>query len=261
MGATVLGAWLKRYRAWLLLCGVIGLLLSASTALPGGVDAAVWLSSRVPLVSAYREPQKWSALWLLAVVTLAAGAVEAIAASPPGGRRRSPGTLAMALAYALAIAALLPAGSSQIRSLPTIVEPLRYPDYWYATDAFLERTVPGDERVAVFPWHLYQPLRVTEGRLAANPAPVFFPGLLTVPRNIEIPGRATEITSRYDRIGAVIERRGHASCAMARAIRAEGLRWVLVLDGMEAREATAALRRCGFSLVQGRPGQTTVLRP
>ena len=112
----------------------------------------------------------------------------------------------MALAYALAIAALLPAGSSQIRSLPTIVKPLRYPDYWYATAAFLERTVPGDERVAVFPWHLYQPLRVTEGRLAANPAPVFFPGLLTVPRNIEIPGRATEITSRYDRIGLAVGR-------------------------------------------------------
>ena len=94
VGAAVLGAWLKRDRAWLLLCGLIGLLLSASTALPGGVDAAVWLSSRLPLVSAYREPQKWSALWLLALVTLAAGAVEAIAAaafrwpSPPAPHAR-----------------------------------------------------------------------------------------------------------------------------------------------------------------------------
>jgi hypothetical protein len=58
----------------------------------------------------------------------------------------------------------------------------------------------------------------------------------------------------------VIEREGHASCAVARAIRDRGARWVLVLDGMEAREATAALRRCGFSLVQGRAGQTAVLR-
>jgi hypothetical protein len=134
---------------------------SASTALPGGVDAAVWLSSRLPVVSAFREPQKWSALWLLGLVTLAAGAVDAIARRDARGRRRSQGALAMALAYALAIAALIPGGSSQVRSLPTIVKPLEYPEYWYTTAAFLERAVPRGERVAVLPWHLYQPLRAT----------------------------------------------------------------------------------------------------
>ena len=260
VGAAVLGAWLQRDRAWLLLCGLLGLALSASTALPGGVDAAVWLSSRVPLVSAYREPQKWSALWLLALVTLSTGAVEAIAASPPGGRHRSPRMLAVALAYALAIAALVPAGSSQIRALPTIVKPLRYPDYWYTTAAFLERTVPADERVAVLPWHLYQPLRVTEGRLAANPAPVFFPGLLTVPHNIEIPGRATEITSRYDRIGLAVGREASSRCALARTLRRLRIRWALVLDGAESAETMSRLRPCGYSLVEGRPGLTGVLR-
>ena len=260
VGAAILGAWLRRDRGWLLLCGVLGLVLSASTALPGGVDAAVWLSSRVPLVSAYREPQKWSALWLLAVVTLAAGTVEAIAASPAGGRRRSPRTLAMALAYALAIAALIPAGSSQIRSLPTIVKPLRYPDYWYETAAFLERRVPGDERVAVLPWHLYQPLRATEGRLSSNPAPVFFPGLLTVPHNIEIPGRATEITSRYDGIGLAVGEEASSACDLARTLRRLGIGWVLVLDGAESAETMSRLRACGYSLVQGRPGLTGVLR-
>jgi hypothetical protein len=260
VGAAVLGAWLRRDRAWLLLCGALGLLLSASTALPGGVDAAVWLSSRVPLVSAYREPQKWSALWLLALVTLAAGAVEAIAARSADWRGRTPRTLAIVLAYGLAIAALMPAGTSQIRSLPTIVKPLRYPDYWYQTAAFLERRVPGDERVAVLPWHLYQPLRATEGRLSSNPAPVFFPGLLTVPRNIEIPGRATEITSRYDRIGLVVGRNASSPCALARTLRGLEIRWVLVLDGAESAETMARLRTCGFSLVEGRRGFTGVLR-
>jgi hypothetical protein len=260
VGAAVLGAWLKRDRAWLLLCGLLGLVLSASTALPGGVEGAAWLSSHVPLVSAYREPQKWSSLWLLALVTLAAGAVDAIAAFPPGGRRRSPRALAMALAYTLAIAALIPAGTSQIRALPTIVKPLRYPDYWSETAAFLERTVSGNERVAVLPWHLYQPLRVTEGRLASNPAPVFFPGLLTVPHNIEIPGRATEITSRYDRIGLAVGREASSPCALARTLRRLRIRWVLVLDGAESAETMSSLRRCGLSLVEGRPGFTGVLR-
>jgi hypothetical protein len=220
----------------------------------------VWLSSRVPLLSAYREPQKWSALWLLALVTLAAGAVEAIAARSADWRGRTPRTLAMVLAYGLAIAALIPAGTSQIRSLPTIVKPLRYPDYWYETAAFLERRVPGDERVAVLPWHLYQPLRATEGRLSSNPAPVFFPGLLTVPHNIEIPGRVTEITSRFDRIGLVVGRKTSSSCALARTLRRLEIRWVLVLDAAESAETIARLRTCGFSLVEGRPGFTGVLR-
>ena len=260
VSAAVLGAWLRRDRAWLLLCGLIGLLLSASTALPGGVDAAVWLSSRLPVVSAFREPQKWSALWLLALVTLAAGAVDAIAAQAPDGGRRSPDTLAMALAYALAIAALVPAGSSQVRSLPTIVKPLQYPEYWYTTAAFLERTVPHGERVAVLPWHLYQPLRATEGRLAANPAPVFFPGRLTGPRNLEIPGRATEIVSRYDRIGLAVRRERSSPCALARTLRSLRIRWALVLDGAESAETISRLRACGYSLVEGRPGFTGVLR-
>ena len=158
----------------------------------------------------------------------------------------------MVLAYALAIAALVPAGTSQVRSLPTIVKPLRYPDYWYETAAFLQRTVPGDARVAVLPWHLYQPLRATEGRLASNPAPVFFPGLLTVPRNIEIPGRATEITSRYDRIGLAVGRNASSQCALARTLRRLGIRWALVLDGAESAETMSTLRDCDYALV-GRP--------
>ena len=171
-----------------------------------------------------------------------------------------PVTLAMALAYALAIAALVPAGSSQIRSLPSIVEPLRYPGYWYETAAFLERRVPGDERVAVLPWHLYQPLRATKGRLASNPAAVFFPGLLTVPRNIEIPGRATEITSRYDRIALTVDRDESSPCALARTLRRLGIRWVLVLDGAESAETMSMLRDCDYPLVEGRAGYTGVLR-
>jgi hypothetical protein len=254
--AALVGASLQRSRAWLLVCGLLGLAVSASTALPAGLDAAVWLAERIPLAGAYREPQKWSALWLVALVTLSAGAVESIAERTS----RSTTAAAPALAYVLILCALLPAGLTQIRTVPSIVEPAQYPDYWYRTEAYLAEAVPDREPVVVLPWHLYQPLVAADGRLVANPARVFFAGDLVVPQNLEIPGRFTDVTSRYDRIGAVIEREGHASCAVARAIRDQGARWVLVLDGMEAREATAALRRCGFSLVQGRAGQTAVLR-
>jgi hypothetical protein len=254
VAAAVAGAWLNRGRAWLLVCGLIGLAVSASTALPGGVDAASWLAARVPLVGAYREPQKWSALWLLAVTVLAASAVESL----PRVRRLPTAAAAPALAYLLVLAALVPVGISQARALPTIVKPVRYPDYWSETKSFLARKVPSDEPVAVLPWHLYQSLYVSEGRLVANPARVFFPGRLVTPNNLEIPGRATEITSDFDRIGLVAAR-GDV-CAVGRVIRSLVIHWIIVLDSGESRATVEGLRGCGWVVSQGRPGQTAVLR-
>ena len=77
----------------------------------------------------------------------------------------------------LILCALLPAGLNQIRSLPSIVDAVGYPAYWYRTQAYLASAVPEDEPVVVLPWHLYQPLVASEGRLVANPAHVFFPGI------------------------------------------------------------------------------------
>jgi hypothetical protein len=256
VGAAVAGAWLCRERAWLFLAGAIGLAASASTALPGGVDAASWLAARLPLLGAYREPQKWSSLWLLALVTLSACAADRLAAAD----RRWLARGGPALAYAVVICSLFPAGTTAIRAVPTIVEPVDYPPYWFETAAYMERSVPPKEPVVVLPWHLYQPLRASGWRLVANPADVFFPGRLVVPRNLEIPGRFSETVSRYDRIGAVIRRSGYRSCAPAQAITKEGVHWVLVFDTPEGRRAAVGLRRCGFALVQGRPGRTAVLR-
>jgi hypothetical protein len=258
VAAALAGAGVDRRRAWLLPCGILGLAASASTAFPSGLDAVTWLAERLPLVGAYREPQKWSALWLLALVTLSAGLVDCLARDPRL-RARAP-YAAPGLACALVLAVLLPAGVTQIRAIPPIVKPLRYPDYWYRTSKYLRRAVPRGEPVVVLPWHLYQPLVFSEGRLVANPAGVFFPGGLVVPRNLEIPGRTTDVVSRYDRIAAVAARRGHGTCALAREIRALGIRWALVLDAAEGPLVVRTLRRCGLSLVQGRAGRTAVLR-
>jgi hypothetical protein len=257
VAAALFGAWLRRDRAWLLFCGVIGLAVSASTALPGGVHAAAWLASHIPAVAAYREPEKWSALWLLALVVLAVGTVETLARAGPGGdsARRN---LAPALAYILVGAALAPAGVSQARALPGIVSPVVYPRDWYATAAAIRRVVPRGDPVVVLPWHLYQPLRATGGRLAADPARVFFPGRLITPNNLEIPGRSTEITSRYDRIGLVGS--GTRGCRLASVIRRLGIHWVLVLDAAEGARTVVALRKCGYSLLEGRPGFTALMR-
>ncbi|HYZ93904.1 MAG TPA: hypothetical protein VFA34_16145 [Actinomycetota bacterium] len=259
VGAAVVGAVLDRARAWLLPCGLVGLAVSASTALPSVREAVVWLAERVPFVGVYREPQKWSALWLLAVATLAAGAVDQLA-QRSDTRRRLGAAFAPAVAYLVALAALFPAGVAQIRAIPPIVKPLEYPRDWSDTRAYLAATVAPREPVVVLPWHLYQSLSFTEGRLVANPARVFFPGRVIVPRNLEIPGRPTEITTPFDRIGLVVAGAGHRRCALATEVRNLGVRWMLVLDAAEGRQAVRALVRCGASLVRGRPGRTAVLR-
>ena len=194
---------------------------------------------------------------MLALVVLSVGTVETLARS---GRNREPAheNLATALAYILVVAALVPAGISQARALPTIVTPVVYPHYWYATAASIRRTVPRRDLVAVLPWHLYQPLRATEGRLTANPARVFFPGRLITPHNLEIPGRSTEITSRYDRIGLVGS--GERNCRLASVVRRLDIHWVLVLDAAEGARTVAGLSRCGYSLLEGRPGFTALMR-
>jgi len=257
--AAVAGAFLQRARAWLLPSGLVGLVISASTAFPATRDAVVWAAHHVPLLRAYREPEKWSALWLLAIVTLAAGAVDDLARAPSQrlGRRR---VIAPTLAYTLAVATLFPSGLTQIRAIVPIVKPLTYPSYWYRTRDYLADTVPETEPVVVLPWHLYQPLAMSEGRLVANPARVFFPGRIVLPRNLEIPGRATDIVTPYDRISLVTARQGHATCSVAREIRRLGVHWVLVLDAPEGREAARTIHRCGFTLVQGHPGRTALFR-
>jgi hypothetical protein len=259
VGVAFAGAYLQRARAWLLPCGLAGLAVSASTAMPAGRDAAVWLAERVPLAGAYREPQKWSALWVLAVATLAAGAVDHLARRRREGDRTG-ALLAPTLAYIVALAALFPVGVTQIRAIPPIVKPLEYPDHWYRTRDYLAAMVPPGEPVVVLPWHLYQPLAFTEGRLVANPARVFFPGRVIVPSNLEIPGRTTDIIRRYDRIGLVVAREGHGTCALAVELRSQGVRWVLVLDAAEGPQAIRTLRRCGAALVHGGVGRSAVLR-
>ena len=124
-------------------------------------------------------------------------------------------------------------GSIRSDRVPSIVDPVEYPDYWYRTEAYLASAVPEDEPIVVLPWHLYQPLVASEGRSSRTRHASSSPGDLVVPQNLEIPGRFTDVTSRYDRIGAVIEREGHGSCAVGAG------------DPRRRREVGARARRDG----------------
>jgi hypothetical protein len=249
VGLAVAGALAARRRRWLLGAGVAGLALAATTSTSWGVDAAAWLSQRVPLLAAYRDTQKWLALWLVALVVLGA---EAVAAPSRWARRPWAG---QAAAATMALATLLPAGVNTLRELPRLTKPAVYPADWYAAADDLRADVPGGEAVAVLPWHLYEPLAFT-GRLTANPAPVFFPGTLIVPNDPELPGQTAPPPSPGD-IGALAQ--SAPLCALADGLRGMGVHWVVLEETVGADDALRRLRSCGFVVVEGGSGLTSVL--
>jgi hypothetical protein len=246
---AVVGAVTAPRRRWLLPVGLIGLALSAATVTSWGIDAAVWLSQRFPLVAAYRDTQKWDALWLVALVILGAEAAAAAA------RLRAHWT-GPAAATLMALAALLPAGVHQLRTLSDLVRPVQYPPDWYAASAYLVTAVPQDAPVVVLPWHLYEPLDFA-GRLVANPATEFFPGNLIVPSDPELPGAAPAASP--GNIGAIALGPEQHPCDLADAVRSVGAHWVILEQTTGTDDALRRLRACGFRIVEGDAHHAAVL--
>ena len=243
-------------RRWLLVPGAAGLLVSASTATGIGLSAFVTVNDHVPLVGVYREPGKWNSLWLVALVILAAEGVAAVPARTSGLRRDLVATVS---ALAVALATLLPAGSTQIRELPAVLQPAQYPADWYAAADWMAANIPRGDQVAVLPWHLYQSYPFTRGRLVANPAGVFFPGRLLTSQDPELLGTAVD-PGPYG-IGTAAAALPQDACALARALQSGGVRWVVVESGLPDTDMSAqALLGCGYTAVEGRSGQTQVLR-
>ena len=225
---------------------MVGLVLSASTAVPGVPHLGAAIAAHVPLLGAFREPDKLSALWLIAVVTLSAGAVEVLVEGTRASAR------AWATAGVLAIAVMVPTGIAELAYLPGRVAPVAYPPDWSLVSDAMRAQVPPGAPVVVLPWHEYETLAFAGGRLVANPAPDFFPGALVSSADPELAG-----TRPSDPIGvASVDRSSNCSLATAVASQAS---WVVVEDAPGGGAAAAALRRCGFSLVAGGTGRTSLL--
>lgn len=250
VGLAIVGAIRSPARRWLLPVGLIGVLVSASTATGIGLRVMTEASSSVHLLGALREPQKFDVLWLIALVALAG---EALGTAQPGSGRatgRAPGTAA----FIMCVATLLPAGLGQIHWLPDVVHPVEYPTAWNAAADYLEAHVPPDAQVAVLPWHLYESLDFTGGRLVRNPATVLFPGRLLTSDDPEVPGEPSEARSDIARSEA------GGGCDLARALQDRGIRWVIVEDAPDGARDADRLRQCGYHDVYGTSTGPEVLR-
>jgi hypothetical protein len=256
---AIVGAWLVPRRRWLLPVGVLGLLIAGSTATGPGLEVMLFLSRHLPLIGGYRDPTKWSALWMLALVTLSAEAVSALSGRPLFGRQAA--AIGAVAATLLVLAAMLPFGRTQLVEMPAAVAPVEYPTDWYQAASFLGQHAAPNDAVVVLPWHLYAQLPFTRG-VVLNPASVFFPGDLITPNDPELPGEQSVAPSPHD-IGRLALAGGDApdaSCDLANAIRDAQAHWVVLEAGVIGARATAAeLTACGFHAVEGTPGEQTAV--
>lgn len=246
--AAFVGAWLRRERAWLLATGVLGVCISASTALPGGAGLAATLAEHVPLLGAWREPEKASALWMLAEAVLVGSLIDRLA---EGRGRLRQAVAGPALAVGLVVAILVPAGLTAIRQLPRTLTPVSYPPDWTAAAAFL-RAHAAHDTVLVLPWHLYEAIPFARGRVVGNPAPVVFPaGRLLSSADAEIPGDPPLQSPGGVAAAALYPTR---DCSLASAARRSGASWVVIEPVLEGPDDANALVRCGFSPAEGGSG-------
>lgn len=134
--------------------GAFGVVLAASTALPGTRG----LYEDLPGAALYREPQKLLAATVLAYAVCGAVGVSAL-------RRGS-------LIAAAAVCVVLGYGHGQLWGLGGRVELARYPAGWEEAARRMDKR--GTGRVVVLPWHSYAVWTFTGGRIVANPARSYF---------------------------------------------------------------------------------------
>ena len=258
ISAAVAGAFLRRSHGWLLLTGLVGLAIAGSTATGPGLDALQWLFQRVPLLAAYREPEKWSALWAIALIVLGAEALKVLLAKAATGRPRN-SALAGLAAVCIGLAVLVPDGIGALRELPATIVPVKYPSSWLGAATYLRDTVPLHEPVVVLPWTLYEPLPFTGDRLTSNPAPVVFSGKLLSSNDAQIPGVANE-TGPDDLAAAALHPK-MGSCELASKLQHLGVKWAIVEPAPGGRADARALLNCGFKVRYGRlPGIVVLSR-
>jgi hypothetical protein len=158
----------RRFAVALSAGGLLGLILAAGSSFPPTADAFRWAFEHVPYMGAYREPQKFLALLILAYAVFGAVGLDVLVRARAGEGRRwlAPAAAAAAVTMALAY------GYTMLWGFGGQVKPASYPASWAAADDVMDARGPG--RLLVFPWHLYAVWSFTDRRIVANPAPSFF---------------------------------------------------------------------------------------
>ncbi|MGH7639529.1 MAG: hypothetical protein ACREOL_01235 [Candidatus Dormibacteria bacterium] len=256
--AAVAGCCLRRERAWLLAAGLVGLGAAASTATGPGLTVMLWLMLHLPVLGAFREPEKWSALWLLALVVLGAESTARLIAWA-GSRSPIRSSLAGLGLACILLSVVLPDGVGALRELPATVVPVTYPKSWTQLAAYMHQHLAPANTVVILPWELYEPLALSRHRLVHNPAPALFPGRLLSPQDAEIGRTASQ--PGPDGIAKASLEPASGSCHLLRAVRRLGADWVVVEPAPHGLADLSDLLRCGAEQRSGSVPGPVLLRP
>lgn len=239
---TLLGGIIVRRYRWLLATGLVGLAVTVSTSFPVGLHLAEAISRTLPVLSAYREPAKWDALWLAAVCICPAALAVWLR-----GRRLA--ALALLVSTSIGGAAIVPVGVVLATALPDATAPVVYPESWLQAADYLQRNAPASAAVISLPWHEYLRLGFSSGRVVMNPSMVVFRQPLIAPDDPEVPGdRAVDLA---DPLGAAALTQPDTHCALVAAMRRANIHWAVLLDAADAPAYLPRLVDCGF-----RPART-----
>lgn len=177
------------------------LIVAASAGLAGLLAIGIlngWPAKHVPLLTGYREPEKFVALIALAYAAFAARGAAAVIVYC-----RTRGAKTFAAVAAIAVL-LLPIAwtPAMLHGFAGQLKPVQYPAGWTAVNTRLNADT-GNFQTLFLPWHLYMRFNF-EGRIIANPAPAFFDKPVIVSDNPEFKGAAlskpTATKRRLDRL-------------------------------------------------------------
>jgi hypothetical protein len=219
--------------------GGLGVLLAAGTSFPPTEDVFRWLFPRVPFAGAYREPQKFLALTVVAYAVLGAAGLELLR----GTRRR------LRVVTPAAFAAVLLYGHAMLWGLWGEVELSRYPQSWSTANRLMERR--GEGRLLVLPWELYDDWSFTDGRIVANPAASFFTGrevLVGGDIGLDVPPASVDPFSYY--VDDLLERDGLR--ALGRALAPLGVRFVAWTEEADEEELQLLARQDDLTRIYSR---------
>lgn len=193
------------------IAGLIGLLLAALAALPGGAGLLELLVTRIPGGGLLRDGQKFAALWVLLLAVATAFVVDRMV------ERRLP-------ALPMVVAVLWP-----VATLPSLA--------WGHSSAWASVDYPQDvltvahevgrsgEPAAVFPWSTYRRYAWDGDRVVLDPWNRLLPQ--TVVSDDRLPLRDRSVTGEDPGAARVTQSLGEGGDTVA-VLRAQGVRWLIV---------------------------------
>jgi hypothetical protein len=147
------------------ICGIIGLIMALGIYAPITGSITRWIITHLPFMRGFREPEKFSALLVLAYAYFMAYGLDLLLT-----KIRNKGALELAHDGALLLPLLYV--STMPFGFANQLKPVNYPPSWYSFNQQLLKH-PATGIILFLPWHEYMSYDFTT-RIIANPAPAFF---------------------------------------------------------------------------------------